>query len=128
MLLSEFKFLANFSPLTQTELDDAYDEVTTMFYGVSEFWSSMTTTIREKKISLCYNNLTAWYLANKYPSRLRGVDADGRPLTSKSIGGVSLSFAQGTGQDSLMILTSNPFGLAAKAMIESCPERMGVLR
>jgi hypothetical protein len=128
MELTDFKFRSNISLLNQSELDLAYDEVTTLFYGVSELWSTLPAAVSALKKLLCYNFLIAWYLCEKYPTRVTGVDADGRPLTSKSIGGVSVSLASIQGQNAMILLTSNSFGIKAKAMMEAAPEMLGIYR
>jgi hypothetical protein len=121
-----FMFARNFNGLIQDDYDQAYLEVSTKYSGISTLWGILDEAIKQAKRDLCYQYLTAWYLADLYPAKVTGIDADGRPLTSKSIGGVSVSFSQQQGQDSLMELTSNTFGMKAKSMIESCPERMGI--
>ena len=123
----DFKFARNFRGLTQDDYDDAYDEVSTRFAGVSTLWAILDTTIQTNKRTLCLNYLVAWYLADMYPFKVTGIDADGRPLNSKSIGGTFLSFATLGNRDStLQELTTNTFGLKAKAMIETAPEMMGI--
>jgi hypothetical protein len=123
----EFKYTRNFNGLTQDDYDDAYDEVLTRYAGVSTLWNTLTETIRDAKRLLCYNYLVAWYLADMYPFKVKGIDADGRPLSSKSIGGTSVSFLTlGERDSTLQELTTNTFGLKAKAMMETAPEMMGV--
>ena len=122
-----FLFERNFYGLLQADIDTAYEEVSTLYSGVAGLWAVLGKTLQDKKVSLCYQYLTAWYLCNMYPSSVRGVDSDGRPLSAKTIGGVSLTFASGNNQqDGLLDLSTNTFGLKAKSMIESAPERMGV--
>jgi hypothetical protein len=48
----------------------------------------------------------------------------GMPLTSKSIGGVSISRKDLEAQPALKQLESNAFGVKALAMLMSAPERM----
>ena len=122
-----FKFSRNFTGLIQADYDLAYDEVYTRFYGVSTLWNTLPEDLREAKRTLCYNYLVAWYLADMYPLKVKGIDADGRPVSSKSIGGTSISFAQlGNKDSSLQELSTNTFGLKAKAMMETAPEMMGI--
>lgn len=123
----EFLFGRNFSSnITSTDIQNAYLEVSTKYYGVNTLWEKLPDPIKTDKRNLCMNYLTAWYLCSVYPSEVKGVDSDSRPLSSKSIGGVSVSFLSLVGQDALTELTTNTFGLQAKSMIESAPERMGI--
>lgn len=125
----EFKFKGNFSGLTQNDFDLAYDEITTRYYGVGTLWSKLPTELKNKKRELCYNYLVAWYLADMKPFTVRGIDSDGRPVSSKSIGGTSISFFQlGNKDSSLQELITNTFGLKAKEMIETAPEMLNILR
>lgn len=123
----EFKFSSKFINLTQDEIDEAYLIVSTEYAGVLTLWEKLSTELRDLKRTTCMNYLVAWKLADLNPLRVKNIDADGRPLSSKSIGGTALSFNNGNSQDALLPLTSNTFGRMAKSMIESCPERMGVL-
>jgi hypothetical protein len=123
----EFKYSRNFTGLIQDDYDNAYDEICTRYSGVASLWAVLDTVTQEAKRILCYNYLVAWYLADMYPFKVKGIDSDGRPLSSKSIGGVSVSFATLGNRDStLQELTTNTFGLKAKAMIETAPEMMGI--
>ena len=61
-----------------------------------------------------------------FPMKVREIDADSRPLQSKTIGGVSVSFLPTQGQGSLQDLSTNTFGMKAKAMIETSPEAFGI--
>lgn len=122
-----FNFSRNFNGLVQADYDTAYDEVSTRYSGIATLWERLDEVTRTKKRVLCYNYLVAWYLADLYPFKVRGIDADGRPLSSKSIGGTSISFATLGDRDStLQELMTNTFGLKAKAMIETAPEMMGI--
>jgi hypothetical protein len=123
----EFKFARNFSGLTQDDYDDAYDEIFSRFAGVDSMWAILDSTMATSKRVLCYNYLVAWYLCDMFPSKVIGVDADGRPVSSKSIGGTSVSMLQiGKSESSLQELSTNTFGLKAKGMILSSPEMMGI--
>lgn len=123
----DFKFKRNFKGLITDDYQDAYDEVSVRFSGVLTLWATLDSTTREAKRTLCFNYLVAWYLSDLYPFKVDGIDADGRPLNSKSIGGTFISFATIGNRDStLQELTSNPFGMKAKTMIETAPEMMGI--
>jgi hypothetical protein len=112
--------------LTDDDIQDAYTEIEAVFPGVSQLWAALGTTIQAQKVNLCYNYLVAWYLCDMYPMKVRGVDADGgRPLSSKTIGGTTVNFAQLNSQSAMQALTSNTFGIKAKQMIETSPEAMG---
>lgn len=121
-----FSFSRNFSGLTQLDFDQAYLEVSTKYAGIATMWNRLAEPIRTNKRTLCYNYLVAWYLCNMFPSKVIGIDFDSRPLTSKMIGGVSVSYAQTQSQSGLQELTTNIFGLSAKQMIETSPEVMNI--
>jgi hypothetical protein len=73
------------------------------------------------------NYLLAWYLLDKNPQSAVGVMGNGgMALTSKSIGGTSLSFADMDAQEGIKQLNSNVFGQKALIMIQSIPERFGI--
>jgi hypothetical protein len=122
----EFLFERYFSGLTSDDISNAYIEVTSKYSGVSSLWKKLGQTIQTQKVNLCHNYLVAWYLCDMYPMKVRDIDADSRPLQSKTIGGVSVSFVPVQGQNSLQELTTNTFGLKAKSMIESSPEAFGI--
>jgi hypothetical protein len=122
----DFSFGRYFSGISQGDIDQAYLEVSTKYAGIATMWSRTAEAIRTNKRTLCYNYLVAWYLCDMYPSKVIGIDFDSRPLTSKNIGGVSLSYAAIEGQPGLQGLTTNGFGLKAKQMIETSPEVMGI--
>jgi hypothetical protein len=123
----DFMFARNFPTLTYVEFDLTYTEITTMFSGVETLWSTLSSEDAEKKRALCYNYLVGWQLADMYPDKVIGIQANGgMPLTSKSIGGTSVSFKDFATQDGLKMLESNVFGLKALSMINGCPERMGI--
>jgi hypothetical protein len=122
-----FIFSRNFSGLNNDDIQNAYTEVYTRFSGIDELWQRLNNDIRLAKINLCYNYLTAWYLCDLYPAKVRDIDADGgKPLSSKTIGGTSVSYTPINGQVGLQELTTNTFGLKAKAMIETSPEALGI--
>jgi hypothetical protein len=123
-----FQFASFFSGLIQSDYDAAYADITARYTGIATLWSQLDVTTQTNKRALCYNYLVAWYLADLYPFKVRAIDADGRPLSSKSVGGTSVSFATLGNRDStLQELTTNTFGLKAKAMIETAPEMMSIL-
>jgi hypothetical protein len=121
-----FSFSRNFSGVTQSDIDQAYLEVSIKYAGVASMWNRLSEPLRTNKQTLCYNYLVAWYLCDMFPSKVVGIDFDSRPLNSKTIGGVSVSYAQTQGQGGLQELTTNSFGLKAKQMIETSPEIMGI--
>lgn len=119
-----FSFASNFPGLVQANFDAAYLAVTTQFAGVSQLWATLEATIRDAKRALCYQYLTAWYLADMFPAEVSGVASDGgKPLTSKSIGGTSVTFKDIQVQPGMEQFTSNAFGVKAIGMLMSAPER-----
>ncbi len=73
------------------------------------------------------NLLTAWYLLDMDPTSATGVIGNGgMALSSKSIGGTSLSFQDMEAQEGLKQLNSNVFGQKALMLLQSAPERIGI--
>lgn len=127
MTRQDFKFASNFPTLTDTDIDNAYDIVSVMFSGVLQCWRALNEPLRTQKRTLCLNYLIAWYLLDQNPQSAVGVMGNGgMALTSKSIGGTSLSFADMDAQEGIKQLNSNVFGQKALMMIQSIPERFGI--
>jgi len=127
MTRSTFKYAENFPNLTDTEINDAYEIVSIMFSGVNQLWGVLNAEVRDLKRSLCMNRLVAWYLLDMNPTSATGVIGNGgMALSSKSIGGTSLSFQDMDAQEGLKQLNTNVFGQKALAMIQGAPERFGI--
>jgi len=127
MTRQTFKFAFNFPDMTDDEIDGAYQTVCAMFSGVASLWGVMEPRVQEAKRTLCYNLLTGWYLLDMYPARASGVIGNGgMALTSKSVGGTSLSFQSMDAQEGLHQLNTNVFGQKALALMQSAPERFGI--
>jgi len=127
MTRAEFKYADNFPTLTDAQINSAYEDVCVMFSGVLQLWGVLNETTREAKRNLCINLITAWYLADMNPSAVTGVVSNGgMALSSKSIGGTSVSFSDMEAQEGLKQLNSNLFGQKALTMIQSAPERYGI--
>ena len=127
MTRQDFIYAANFPTLTDAQINVAYEEVCVMFSGVKKLWAVLEATIRDAKRNLCLNQLTAWYLADMNPTAVTGVVGNGgMALSSKSIGGTSVSFQDMEAQEGLKQLNSNVFGQKALMMIQSAPERFGI--
>jgi len=127
MTRSTFKYAENFPNLTDTEINDAYEIVSVMFSGVNQLWGVLNAEVRDLKRSLCMNLLVAWYLLDMNPTSATGVIGNGgMALSSKSIGGTSLSFQDMDAQEGLKQLNTNVFGQKALAMIQGAPERFGI--
>ena len=76
---------------------------------------------------MCLNLLVAWYLLDTNPQSATGVIGNGgMAVSSKSIGGTSLSFEGMEVQEGLKQLNSNMFGQKALLMIQAIPERFGI--
>lgn len=119
-------FGANFPQLLQEAntqiVEDAIASVYTMFAGVGDMWKHLSTNIWYEKTRLCYGLLTAWYIADVYPSYAVGVQSTGGiPVKSKQIGGVKIMFdtAAYSTEDILNALRSNVFGSKAYQMLKS---------
>jgi len=120
-------FAGNFPTLTDDEINSAYEFVSVMFSGVLSLWGVLSAEIREKKRTLCMNLLVAWYLLNTKPQSASGVLGNGgMTVSSKSIGGTSLSFEGMDAQEGIKQLNSNVFGQKALIMIQGAPERFGI--
>jgi hypothetical protein len=127
MTRADFKYADNFPTLTDQQVNTAYDEVCVMFSGVLQLWGVLNEPTRTAKRTLCINLLVAWYLADMNPSAVTGVVSNGgMALSSKSIGGTSVSFSDMEAQEGLKQLNSNVFGQKALIMIQSAPERYGI--
>ena len=127
MTRADFKFSDNFPTLTDAQINSAYEIVSVMFSGVLECWKALEEPLRTKKRTLCLNLLIGWYLLDADPTSAVGVIGNGgMALTSKSIGGTSISFADMEAQEGLKQLNSNVFGQKALVLIMSVPERFGI--
>lgn len=127
MTRQDFIYAGNFPTLTDTQINTAYEEVCVIFSGVKTLWGVLEEPTRTNKRNLCLNMLTAWYLADMNPTAVTGVVGNGgMALSSKSIGGTSVSFSDMDAQEGLKQLNSNVFGQKALTMIQSAPERFGI--
>ena len=127
MTRQEFKYASNFPTLTDTDIDNAYDIVSVMFSGVLSCWGIMPEPMRTKKRTLLMNLLLAWYLLDTNPTAAVGVIGNGgMAVSSKSIGGTSLSFSDMDAQEGLKQLNSNVFGQKALMLIQTIPERFSI--
>jgi hypothetical protein len=120
-----FPYRDNFPTLTDGQIDAAIANVSVEWYGaVNELWAGMNGTVRDAKRNLVLGYLTAWWLSNFYPSAVVGIVSDGgKPLSSKTIGGTSLTYGQIESQPALAPLLSNTFGINALIAMQSAPER-----
>ena len=127
MTASDFPFKANFPTLygsdgTAPLVTQAIAVIGTEWSGITSLYSTTGASAAKKTILEGY--LVAWWLADMYPTKAIGISGDGgMPLTSKSIGGVSVSRKDLEAQPSLKQLESNMFGVKALSMIMSAPER-----
>lgn len=127
MTRQDFIYAVNFPTLTDAQINAAYLEVSVMFSGVKTLWGVLDEPTRTDKRNLCMNLLIAWYLADMNPTSVTGVVGNGgMALSSKSIGGTSVSFQDMEAQEGLKQLNSNVFGQKALMMIQSAPERYGI--
>ena len=127
MTRSDFIYADKFPTLTDTDIDAAYEVVSTMFSGVFQLWKVLPEPLRGKKRNLCLNQLIAWYLTDTDPESASGVMGNGgMAVSSKSIGGTSLSFDGMDAQEGIKQLNSNVFGQKALMLIQSAPERFSI--
>lgn len=111
-----------------TLLDNAIDDVYTMFKGVSELWAHLADDVYFEKTRLCYGLIVAWYLTDMYPDFSEGVVSmgSGIPLKSKKIGNTEIRFSEmqskaggAKASDMLSLLKSNQFGVKAYMLIKT---------
>ncbi len=127
MTVQEFKYASNFPTLTDTDINNAYDIVSVMFSGVLSCWRILSEPLRTQKRTLLLNLLIAWYLLDTNPTAAVGVIGNGgMAVSSKSIGGTSLSFSDMDAQEGIKQLNSNMFGQKALMMIQTIPERFSI--
>jgi hypothetical protein len=128
-------FLMSFPKLGAAAYDgliqDAIDTVYAMFTGVNTIWDRHPDRVWYEKSQVCYRLLTAWLIADNYPSLVAGVPVmGGVPLKRKKIDGVDLMFADRTRngnteyQDLLESLKSNTWGNKAYVMIRAAAKRV----
>lgn len=111
----------------QNMLENAIDDVYTLFHGVSELWSHLERDVYERKTQMCYGLLTAWYITDVFPDMCVGVmTTGGIPLREKRIGGTVIKFSEAkatkgsvNNADLLGALKSNAFGAKAYMMIKA---------
>ena len=110
-------------------VQQAIDVVYAAFEGVGTIWKKSTEQVWFEKTQLCYRLLTAWFIADQYPSFVAGVPVmGGIPLKRKKADGVDLTFqdsniGKGLHANLLAGLDSNPFGKMAKIMITTSAAR-----
>ena len=124
MTYADFTYNDNFSGITPAQITSAIGVVETMFYGALQCWAILPDPQRTNMRLLLENLLVAWYLADIYPSQVRGIVSNGGlPLSGKSIGGTSVSFENIETQAGMAMLKTNTFGLQALSMLNGAPER-----
>ena len=124
MLYSDFTYSANFTGLSPQVITNAIGVIESMYHGaLTDFWGALPDPYRTNNRVNLENLLVAWYLANTNPLSVKEIDANGLPLSSKSIGGTSVTFEHIDAQLGNENLTSNPFGRMALQMMQTAPER-----
>ncbi len=127
MRRADFPYAHNFPDMTDAEIEAAYAAVSAMYAGVETLWGCLPADARAAKRTLCMNLITAWYLLDLYPARAVGVMGNGgMAVSSKSVGGTSLSFTDMEAQEGVRQLNSNVFGQKALLMLQGAPERYGI--
>ncbi len=116
-----FPFTANFPTLTNGQVDAACVSIEAEWSGIQELFQTVANGAAKRNILEGY--LVGWWLSDMYPTKVQGVSGDGgMPLTSKSIGGVSMTRKDLEMQPALKQLESNAFGVKALSMLKSAPE------
>jgi hypothetical protein len=124
----QFPFGANFPGLIGNDgkapaIDAACVAIEAEWSGIFTLWSTFDQPTQVAKQNLLEGYLVAWWLADMYPTKVKGIQSDGgMPLTSKSIGGVSISRKDLKEQTGLSQLMSNAFGMKAFSLMKSAPE------
>jgi len=98
-----------------------------MFLGVMDLWSNHEPQAYFDKTQLCYRLLICWYIADLYPEFSRGImTSAGLPISQKKIGPITIGFNTKVlnGDDPLMMLLSNAFGVKAHGMIKNAVVRL----
>lgn len=127
MIYSDFTYSDKFTGITPAQITSAISVVETMFYGALQCWAILPDPPRTNMRLLLENLLVAWYLADIYPSQVRGIIANGGlPLSGKSIGGTSVTFENIEAQPGITQLKTNTFGLQALSMLNGAPERFQI--
>ena len=127
MTRNEFLFADKFPTLTDAQINAAFEEIKVFYFGVKDLWHVLPAEAAEAKRNLCYNYLLAWRLLDLNPGAAVGVMGNGgMAVSSKSIGGTSLSFQDMDAQEGIKQLNSNVFGQKALAMIQGAPERFNI--
>jgi hypothetical protein len=127
------QFLASFPKLTDVGYDDLIDDaisnVYAIFTGVGTIWEGKDRQVWFEKTQTCYRYLTAWYIADLYPTLVAGVPVMGPiPLKRKKVGAVDITYREDSVAargylDLLSGLKSNPFGGKAYLMITTSAAR-----
>lgn len=128
LALESFDFSRYISDLTEEEFEEAKSAVQAMWYGVFELWSPLPKEVQNAKRALVFKYLIMWYLADLFPTRLKGglMGTGGMPLNSKTIKSIQLTFRKLNLPNSYEALGTNQFGIKAAEMIHYAPEMMGI--
>lgn len=125
----DFTYKSVFSPaLTPEEYIEGRDIALAMWSGVLEMWGACEVPVRDRKRSAVANLLVAWYLADRYPTRLTsGIQSSGgMPISRKRIREVDISYSTLHLPEAYDALASNQFGVKAAMLIRYAPDMMGV--
>ena len=125
------RFGENFPDLLDSSKSDFLEsciaDVYSMFAGVQELWDHLEYKVYVEKTQLCYGLLTAWYIADLYPTTAIGIQSSGGiPIARKKIGSIDISYADRetragsrNNADLLSSLKSNSMGAKAYLMIKA---------
>jgi hypothetical protein len=121
--LQSFPALADmdYDGLISNAIDTVYD----MFPGIEEMWDlHRDRQIWYNKTVLCYRLLTAWLIAEQYPT-LTSNPTGGDIIKQKKVDGVAITFNTEPfkGANLVDFLRSNAFGRQALMMIQTAPRR-----
>jgi hypothetical protein len=131
MSAATFPWRANFPSLYSGAASPAVDAacafIESNWSGIFELFGNLDAATQAKRQFNLEGLLVAWYLGDLYPAALEDAQSDGgMPLSSKSIGGTSVSRLAMDVQPGLRQLLTNAFGMQALNIILGRVER-GVL-
>jgi hypothetical protein len=122
------KFPTLYNGVSSPEVDAACAFIESNWSGVFELFSNIDPSVAAKRIANLEGLLVAWYLADLYPTAAEDIQSDGgMPVSSKSIGGVSVARLQMELQPGMRQLLTNTFGMQALSILLGRVERAALL-
>ena len=121
-------FPSLYNGLESPAVDAACVFIESNWSGIFELFGNLSAAVAAQRQFNLEGLLVAWFLADLYPSAAENIQSDGgMPLSSKSIGGVSISRLQMEVQPGLRQLLTNTYGMQALNIILGRVERGAVI-